>query len=207
MVILLSGYRRSGKDTAAAYLKEHYAMKRYGLADSLKIHTAKKYRLDLKWFNDQSLKEKPLKGLPVKKTDVFSVRIQDSLQTELASEDDAIYWTPRALLILEGNLARTVDPDHWVNSVFFNMDKNETNIISDFRFKREYSRFVELLGSDQVVTVRIDRFSAPPSNHPSETELDDFNFDYTVENDGNLQELYDKLDKVVAEIFKEKIDV
>jgi hypothetical protein len=80
----------------------------------------------------------------------------------------------------------------WVNALFadyhfteedYNMVSYPKWIITDMRFKNEF----EAVKSKGGITVRIERSGQKSSgNHPSETELDNAKFDYTIINDKDL---------------------
>lgn len=208
MIILLSGWRKSGKDTSADYLVQHYAMKKLSFAKALKDHVCDKYKLTEEDVNDQRYKEQRLMSLPIKGGDEFAKSIYKSLWSELApsyDEDDTneAYWTPRALCILEGNIARTVNPNHWVDTIAKEINYKDTFIISDFRFPNEYDRLEELFGRDEIITVRINRFETINTVHDSEHQLDNFPFDFTINNKSDIVSLYSELDKLVNNIFKD----
>lgn len=71
--------------------------------------------------------------------------------------------------------------DAWVNATFANFNFDTDNwIITDCRFPNE-ARAIE---ERQGLVIRIERPSKPSfDEHPSETALDDYDFDFTVIND------------------------
>ena len=78
---------------------------------------------------------------------------------------------------------------------------NEQNfqfVIDDIRFKNEYSFFKN--NNLNVISIRIKRTNETQSSHISEHEIDDLKFDYEIENNGNLNDLYLKVDKIINEI-------
>lgn len=97
---------------------------------------------------------------------------------------------------------RTVLPNYWVGVITGFIDAMEPNdqfdvaIIADTRFLNEIQIPYEVL--DDVSTVRIKRMNSDGTlwtnpalteeqkNHPSETSLDDYVFDYTIINDEGL---------------------
>jgi hypothetical protein len=63
-------------------------------------------------------------------------------------------------------------------------------IVTDFRFKSEYGTACLAFGKPTTVRVaRADRTIDRPQTHVSETELADWPFDYTVDNDSDLDSL------------------
>lgn len=66
-------------------------------------------------------------------------------------------------------------------------------IITDMRFPNEMEAIEERGG----ITIRVNRPGADVGTHPSETALDDAEFHYTIENDGTLEELIEKVKRLL----------
>ena len=217
-IFLLSGYKRSGKDTAAQYLIEHRGMERRAFADSLKDDVAKFLGISRSHMDDPDFKEKAIIEHPVNAFDPFSKMNNQFLAKEFRTSDGQqpidvewlndslfavecdgmyterkkLYWTPRAACIFIGSVGRTFNSDHWVDKALPPTTTGHI-VVSDFRYKSEYSRVVDSFGAYNVKTVRIDRFDSVNSTDPSETNLDDFEFDIRINNKGSLEEFYNKL--------------
>ncbi len=73
-VIAISGWKRSGKDTAANYLIDR-GYKRIGFADPLKDMVAKEYDIPREHCDDPEFKEKPILHLPVSPKDAFTLGV------------------------------------------------------------------------------------------------------------------------------------
>ena len=123
--------------------------------------------------------------------------LQDSLGLERHKDRD--------MLIVLGNMIRRYDNDFFVNivkqKILDNLDKNI--IVTDLRFTNEAS----MLKSLGFVCVNISRHHLiNAGNNPleiiSETELDNFVYDYYIKNYGTLQEFYDKIDSVMSNIIE-----
>ena len=77
-------------------------------------------------------------------------------------------------------------------------------IIPDTRFPNEVDRISEKF---DTVHLRVERkhFKSPLSieqqNHPSETALNDCKPDVLIHNDGNLEDLRNKIDKTILEVL------
>jgi len=81
-------------------------------------------------------------------------------------------------------------------------------IITDVRFPNE----LEAVKQREGITIRVNRYVgevvmytprySPPKEHSSETALDDATFDYTIDNNGTIEELIKKVKEV---LIKEKI--
>lgn len=145
-VIAISGWKRSGKDTAAEHLIKEYGFKRIAFADPLKDRVAEEFEIPRSHCDDPAFKEAPILHLPVLPKDAFSLTLSKFMAREFRSADgrtpmelvedgsggvlglmsyrsvfgapDAtqVYWTPRALCILKGSSNRTVRSDYWVKA-------------------------------------------------------------------------------------------
>ncbi|MEK4789489.1 dephospho-CoA kinase [Bacillus sp. FSL K6-2971] len=112
--------------------------------------------------------------------------------------------------------------DVWVNVVFRRIKEHEkvrccrpSNVlITDMRTPEEYERAkaegFKILRITAPYETRFDRakrrgdkFKAADLNHPTETALDRFEVDYEIENDGTLDDLYKRLDEIMADQLKE----
>lgn len=111
----------------------------------------------------------------------------------------------RTLLQYVGTeVIRTVEPDYWVDFIksILTMfpDKWDYVIIPDTRFPNE----IDNLKDDfDVVAVRVTRpdfdngLTEEQKNHKSETALDDYEFDWVISNNGNLNQLASEVMKFV----------
>lgn len=222
-VVAISGWAKSGKDTSADYLVSN-GYKRVAFADILKEMVAEQYSIPLQSCHNQDLKEKPLEQYPVMPKDAFSLAIAKLLFNEFRTIDGRkatepyidpsgaflgsmydksgggivqLYWTPRALCILEGSIKRSVDSSYWVGRAIQKIDKatqeGHNVVISDLRYRSETAQLRQALNKN-LTTVRINRFDSTPSTDASENDLNDSKFDVTIENRGTLDDLIFKLD-------------
>ena len=100
--------------------------------------------------------------------------------------------TPRKLLQLLGTECgrQIIHPNIWVNSLFADYKKDSNWIITDVRFPNEAQAIKDKGG----IMIRINRpLYRLDDQHPSETALDNYNFDYVIENEGNIDELVQKI--------------
>jgi len=135
-IVAISGWKRSGKDTAAEILiSEGY--KRVAFADVLKDMVAKEYDIPRAHCDDPAFKEAPILHLPVDPKDAFTKTIAELMFGEfrtaggvtaigfsydesgkfvgvLGRSAETLYWTPRALCIFKGSGNRAVRSDFWV---------------------------------------------------------------------------------------------
>lgn len=187
-IICISGWKRSGKDTAANLLIEKYGAKRIGFADPLKDLVSELFPVERMATDSPVLKEAPLYHMPVKAKDGFSKNVTEFMSGELKHG----YWTPRALCILVGSTMRSVDSDFWVKKALAKVEPGGLYVIADARYKNEIDTIKSL--SPSVLSLRINRFDESPSTDPSERDLDDYKFDHTIYNKGTLEDFLESVD-------------
>lgn len=213
-IVALSGWKRSGKDTAARYLIETLGYKRFGFADILKEMVAEQYAIPLEWLHNEEFKELPLSKFPVDTTDRFAGVIHDFMDGEfkeikIEEGDECSFvkcWTPRALAILEGSVKRSVNSQYWVQRVVDQIIKEWHEsagevgkfVITDLRYQSEAGQLRKAFG-EQLTTVRINRFEDCESTDPSERDLDDYDFDKFIDNTLTLEDLFSNVEKAVGE--------
>ena len=103
---------------------------------------------------------------------------------------------------------RKIDPDIWVNLALKSQPKEGNVFCADVRFKNEF----EALKRDGFVLIKLvrntineNRVGTGNSTHVSENDLDNYEdekWDYVIDNNGSLDELYNKLDEIVNIINK-----
>lgn len=217
MIVLgISGWKKSGKDTAADFLINNNGFKRIAFADPLKDQAAKTYGIDISCMYDQDKKELPIIDMMVVTEDAFSRNLLSFMYKEFrtgagsipkdlfidnegnfleASTMMRLYWTSRAILIMEGSVKRSVDSSHWVVKAS-NMIKDlhiesghDKFVIADLRYRSEIKQLEHQFG-DKFVSLRINRFWRSDSVDPSERDLDGYPFHYQIENTSTLDNFY-----------------
>ena len=119
--------------------------------------------------------------------------------------------TLREILQMVGTeFGRTLHPSIWVNSLmreYFcvqaDLAPNGIDcpnwIITDMRFLNE----MEAVKKRGGITIRVNRnLEESKDQHESETELDNAEFDYVINNDGTIEELIEKVREILT---KEKL--
>jgi hypothetical protein len=108
--------------------------------------------------------------------------------------------------------ARSINPNIWIDLLITNSNKlNNQNIYcSDVRFVNEF----ESLKKNGWILIKIlrpnidsKRIGNGEHTHVSEIELDTFKddkWDYIIENNGTIKELYNKLDNIIDDISLKK---
>jgi len=105
-------------------------------------------------------------------------------------------FTLRQLLQFIGtDLLRTqLHQDVWVDSLMMEYSSNQKWLISDVRFPNE-AEAIKALGG---LVIRVDR-DGPHDPHPSETALDEYDFDCVIDNNGSLKDLTGEVHKWITE--------
>lgn len=164
MIIGLSGYARSGKDTVANILVEEYGFTRIAFADKIR-----QLLLEL--------------DPPIADGHYLSELVLD-YGWDIAKAQTKV----RTLLQDTGIACRNVlGEDIWIHALWNDLQLYTKHyVISDVRFKNE-AEFVKEAGGQLW---RITRDSVDPiNNHISESDLDTYEFTQTIENNGSLDDL------------------
>ncbi len=188
VIIGLRGYKKSGKDTVAAMAT---GCRRIAFADKLKDVAQSLFDLSDDQVEDQTCKE----------------------------QVDASWGvTPRFILQRLGSeVARSIHPETWIRPVKRYIEANDgvwpatknikgdvkvheidipAFIVTDVRFRNEAQAVKDWGG----YLVEIKRPCTGGDNHPSETELDGYKFDYTIDNDGTKEDLKRKVDDMLIAV-------
>ena len=164
MIIGLSGYAQSGKDSVAKILVDNYNFERIGFADALKdIALSINPIMENGYSLSREIKE-------------FGWDITKNARTEAR----------RFLQELGTTLRDKVDKDIWVNIAMKKVAEYNDVVISDVRFQNEADAIRKAGG--QIWRVERPNIHAVNS-HVSESDMDEWDFDAYVHNDGNLDNL------------------
>jgi hypothetical protein len=174
MIIGLSGYARSGKDTVANYLVSNYGFKKISFADPMREAL---YRLDPR------------------------IEIADMQGVSLAQAVDGLGWenlkvdSPdvRGLLQRMGTeVGRNMFGENiWVDLALKEAAKYDKVVFADVRFKNEADAVLEANGA--LWRVSRTGFEAVNS-HISEHDLDDYHFTSHINNESSLEALHSTID-------------
>jgi hypothetical protein len=167
-LIGITGKKRSGKDTAANILVS-VGYRKFSFASILKAMTYTcliRLGLDLETVDraiDGDLKEMPIPQLCGR----TARHVMQTLGTE---------WGRKC-----------IDPDFWVRACIGNATASPRAVISDVRFENE-AKAIQCIGGK---IIRILRDGCNGDGHASETM--NFDVDYTIENNGTLEQLKEYL--------------
>jgi hypothetical protein len=186
MLVGLCGLKNSGKDTVGAYLVKNHGFERRAFADKLKESAAalfdiEPWQLD-EWKNDPG----------------FTVQIRQLRTTKTPKQS---HMTIREMLQRYGTEAHRdiFGEDFWLDATLpvQGFYAGRAIVVTDCRFENELER-ITLLGGH---TVYVDRPAPLEENpHRSESVL---LADYTLVNDGTIEELYQRVEKMLEDLSVE----
>ena len=162
MIIALSGYAKSGKDTVADIIRSlDSSVKVVRFSDPLKQVAEVLTGIPAARWNSQNIKDGMIPG--------WNMTGREFLQ-RLGTEA----------------IRNNFDKDTWVRALFSKYKQGDRWVITDCRFQNE-AVWVKMFGGKLI---RIERPGVDPTNdHVSETELDSWKFDHTIHNNGTLEDL------------------
>jgi len=176
MIIGISGKARSGKDAIATYLTTEHGFQRRALADSLKDAARSIFGWD-----------------------------DDHVHGTLKETVDRFWgFSPRWALQKMGTEAMrdNFSEDVWIRSLrkYIDTHSGKPFVVPDVRFPDEAQAIRDWGG----ILIRITRPGIEPvgiDGHVSETALDDWrDWDFVVDNDGDLSDLWQKVDDMVSKV-------
>ena len=184
MIIGLSGYAQTGKDTVADYLVKSYGFVRVAFADPIREAL---YKLDPK------------------------IRFGESSGVSLSHAVDRVGWEEvkkistdaRELLQRLGTeVGRDMfGNDFWVNQAILRAKEHRKVVISDVRYVNE-AEAVRLQGG---LLFRINKNNVAEVNkHESEKNLNDYKFDHVINNNSTKEDLYKTIDNFFVKRIWEK---
>lgn len=198
LIISISGFQSSGKDTIADYLQNKYGFYKYSFANKLKMIISIIFGWD----------KKKLEG--IEKVDR---EWRETVDEWWSKKLNISNFTPRYAMLNIGTIFRDYfNKDIWVNSLEKEIDNSDKNkiVISDCRFENEYN-LIESYNGYKICVIRdlekynyyckIDNFSKTDI-HESEYRWINFKYDYVIFNDGNIEKLYNNIDIILKEILK-----
>lgn len=167
----LSGWAKSGKDTFASYLIEKYGYKRLSFADPM--------REALLRLNPSI----PYMGLDVGIKLATAVRLMgwESVKRETPEVRDLLqrFGTEVGREMFGENF--------WVDLAISKIQPGDKIVFSDVRYKNEADAIRSIGG----LIIRVNRDGVVAANdHSSEHDLDDYDFDLVVDNNGSLEDLW-----------------
>lgn len=180
-IVGLSGYARSGKDEAAKVLVEEFGFVRISFADKLRDFL---YALN------------PIVEMGVNNEYIRLREVIDHFGWD-GYKDTPYVSEIRPLLQRLGTEAgrETLWDTIWIDAAFAGLEADGKYVIADCRFPNEATAVVERGGN----VVRVSRngvgaaLGPDGQAHSSETSLDEWEFDGTLQNNGTLEEFQNKV--------------
>lgn len=180
LILLISGWAHSGKDSIAKILVESYDFQKYAFADPIKQKVAADEHIPLEWCYDQKKKAEPLPSNP-----------ERSLREEL---------------IRVAEEARELDKAIWANVISEKIQKavkkGKTKfVISDWRMMEELWALQKLLPEAVIVPLRVIRPSQLVSPVPDWTEYSLLGFPFwkIIYNSGTILKLVSQAAELVEQ--------
>lgn len=183
-IIALSGFARSGKDEAAKVLVEEFGFKQVAFADKLREVL---YALN-----------------PIVNYDSMgrqNIHVQDVINEWGWDGYKETAFGPeiRRLLQRLGTEAgrQTLWDSIWIDAAFANQPEDAKIVVPDCRFQNEARAIKERGGK----IVRIRRAGVEAVNsHISEHDLDNFSFDYYIDNNSSIEDYRNKVVRFANEL-------
>lgn len=171
-IIGLAGKARQGKDTIAHYLCKRYGMTQLAFADPIRDMIELGLGVTARYSVERKEETIPYIGASYR-------QLAQTLGTE---------W------------GRSIHQDLWINVMAVKLvalaDEHDAIVITDVRFENE-AEWVRKIGSLWHVR-RKDAPEIPLSNHSSENGIEPREGDYTLHNNGSLEDLYQNIDTAFA---------
>lgn len=174
MIIGLSGYARSGKDSTAELLCLNYGYRRVSFADPIR---------------EALMRLNPRVGdMPL------SILVED-YGWDLAKQNPEVR---RLMQVLGTEVGRSMfGDDVWIKMALRDLRPEDKVVISDVRYPNEADAIKQLGGS----LWRINRHNHQAVNgHKSEHAMDNYMFNHVIYNDGTLDDLSDEVFMLAKEL-------
>lgn len=202
ILISICGHKEAGKDTVAEYLERYYDFKNIPLTTPLKkalVHLFDLYNNQLWGEYKETLDPfwdiTPRELMQKFATDFFQKKIYKLIPKLKKVVPKRLFWCKLFSKRLEKENywdCRLVDAGS--KSVTFRY------CISDMRYVHEAKYMKETYDSVILKIVRKDIKPNKFSKHASEKEIDKIKHDYLIDNNGTINNLYNKIDKIMKEL-------
>lgn len=203
-LIGISGKIGAGKDTVGIIIRQLGFTNNGGtwenmkFAGKLKIIASLLTGIPIEKFEDQEFKKTILGsewGRPTKQNPLNAIEpFKDITFVEMMSVRDLLQKLGTEAM--RNGLHENV----WVNALFADYTEDKQWVITDVRFPNEFKAIKEKGG----IVIRVNRpghgnsMKELADAHPSETALDGHEFDYVIENNGNLEQLITKVKEILV---------
>lgn len=222
MIIGIAGKKGSGKDTLAELFVAN-GFKRYAFADHLRDAASKIFKIDIKYFQDPDLKDKPFRkkklfrgyrNTPIRmdlKTRIdfvnyFKNNYDFNLMNHLEVFHGAEFAAPRDILQFIGTTVcrGLIGDDFHIQYVFRQIEEDYAKhyVISDARFANERAE-IEKAGG---INILVQRPKTKSDSHVSENQLGaPEDYFYVVDNSKDIQYMNDQVIEILEQISKKNL--
>lgn len=194
MILAINGVTKSGKDTVATMFQYHAWINRHGIIPRFSAFQEICILpgcIDI-LLNGSGWQQKKL-GYKLKAhvADMLNVphevmETREFKEGLLGPEWGNIKGVELQIAVGDG-LRRVAHPDYWINGLMSSYTHDQNWIITDMRYPNEFAKFSEL-----GLTVRVVR-SGITSPYPTDHHLDNEQFNYTIQNSGSLEDLFNQV--------------
>lgn len=216
VLLAMAGQMGSGKDTSADHLVRNHGFTKLAFADNLKRLCMVAFDLtEAQCYGEKEKFEMFPQPIYLQESHVDSILawvvhkngfdVSKEQVVKMCGLVGTQFLTPRHILQFVGTevLRQCILEDYHTEVLikFIRAQGLQRVVISDCRFPNEKVKVKEWGGKTVIVTGRNTTQNADASqkSHASETSLGDVSgYDYHIENTGTLEELYSKVDQVVA---------
>lgn len=198
MIIGLSGYARSGKDSVARVLVDEYGYKRVAFADKLReflyalnpiVKISREHFAIHEWGTEEAITVSAADEV-VRLQVVVDYYGWDEIKSSPYGDEVRVLLQRLGTEAGRGVLGENV----WVDAALKGIQPDDKIVVTDMRFPNEYDAIIHHHG----LTWRIDRTGVGPANdHESEISLDNHRFHALVPNHGSLKALETVVEKLV----------
>ena len=176
------GKKYSGKDTLGKFFIERYKYKHITFAQPLKEMIQNVFSITKEQLNEPILKEEkdeywqvsPRQMMQFIGTELF----RDQMKNLIPNIEEDVW-----IKILERKIMKDVEENK-------GKDNENKYVITDVRFKNE----INFIRKNNGIIIKMYRnVDNKIDEHKSENEVEEMDYDYLVENNGTIEELYDNV--------------
>lgn len=201
-VIAYIGKKRVGKDLAADYTAKKLGCTKYALATPLKEMVCSMLNItmeELDKYKNENWNLLSYKSLllDMKDRNIIKDRITYSSHDPHKVVCDDVDISFRSILQKCGDEMKAFfGIDCYLQKLHSKLLMEDTMVVSDVRLKEEVKW---LIAHTNPIFIKIERDVILDHNsaHRTEKEVDELGYDVLVENNGTIEELYAKLDKII----------
>lgn len=174
----LCGYARSGKDTAAEVLIKA-GFTRVAFADALKLDVLIALQRSAQIVNRADTGQS-----------TGGIQVTTGLFSSPATKERF-----RPLLVEYGRAMRALSPGYWIDRMAADVIGIDRVVVTDVRYQNEVSWVQENGG----VVIYLDRPGIGPANQEEHDSFSQIKQDFTVVNDGTIEELHQAVEQIVRD--------